>query len=211
MKKGNRGVLLALAVTALVLSGCVTASAPKSANDTLLVIPVSYDRTGIGTNMTGTITAAYVLKISGISNGLVHSTVHLDPNSHYAFIQGLPPGEYDINGIEFVHEDGKVDARWPLTLLFVLAPRELTILGLDFIYHAQTVGARTYLGVKDRPLSYSEATALISTLSNEGTLSRWKLSPATERNPAVDHALRQLKTPPSSDSKSVEFASSKKG
>ncbi|HUI72690.1 MAG TPA: hypothetical protein VL354_19365 [Spirochaetia bacterium] len=179
---------LVLAVSAgLALSGCTTVSAPHSTTDTLLVVSVGLDRSAAG-NWDGQLPAKYVLKIKSVSDPSVRADLPLDPNGVYAFTQGLPPGHYTIEEMDFVEKNGTVKGTWPIGTHVELEARRLTIADLSCVYRISSQANLINYQLLANRLSVATGRKLLGALKADGTLAGWKLSETTESLPAIQSA-----------------------
>lgn len=180
-----------LLMAALSLAGCATPPAPRSATDTLLIAPITFDRASMGNTNYPASSAAFIVTIDGLSTPVVRAQLRLDPNADYVFLRGLPPGAYEIRDIYFVDNYGKASSRYFVGAPFNLEAHGLTIFPRTFEYKFRVEGNNIYVAVYAVVITRSEARHLISILANQGVLSHWTLDRNTASLPVFARALRE--------------------
>jgi len=169
------------------LSGCGTTTPSQPGSETLLVVPVSLDRSAAG-SWDGQLIAKFVLYIGSTSDPTFHAELPLDPNGVYSFTRELPPGRYIISAVRFVKSNGAVLSTYPLNIIIDMAAGQLTIPDLSCVYRISTQGNRISFGILTNHLSVVDARKVLGALDAHGALSQWTLSEATASLDAVTAA-----------------------
>lgn len=184
--------ILIFALFGLLLS-CTSFPAPKSGDDTLLIIPVSTSRE-----------TSYQFfencEVRIVRVGDYWETLYqIDPNSHYGMIEGLSPGQYAIREIAAKYKEGGTVWAKKADIEFSLTPNCITILPQEFFFRIIEIPK------KDEPWKYtyemsttwgnlrqSTAKKLLQRLLEEENYPSWQLSENTKENQAVSQALSEL-------------------
>jgi len=171
-----------------VLISCTSFPAPKSDDDTVLIIPKSTIR-----EASEQFFGNCQIRIIRIEDS--HETLYqIDPNSHYGIIAGLPPGHYVILETAAKYKEGGTAWAQKTDIKFSLVPNCITILPQEFVFKIEKVGKENQyqMWLSWGALTQSTAKKLLLRLSEEENFQSWELSESTKENQAISQVLSEL-------------------
>ncbi len=160
-------------VVVLFLASCKTLPIPKSENDSLLIIPISYEK-----KSTKDWFGHYKITITSSSTGKVVKTMMLPILNGFTKISGLEPGNYNISQDVFVYDKSSVNHKGTIArryISFTIQPEHITILPYKFTYIIFDQSSTHYvMNRKWSNFSRSEIDKLFNSLEDYKNFSLWK-------------------------------------
>ena len=161
------------ALLLLIFSSCKTLPVPKTQNDSLLIIPVGYEK-----NSKQDWFGHYKINITDSSTGKVEKKKKLPILNGFTSISDLEPGHYKITKDEFYYDNGNRGHKGSIVrryIRFTMQPNHITVLPYKFVYRIFDESS-THFTMNRRwsDFSQSQIDELLKSLEDYKNFSLWK-------------------------------------